>query len=141
QQTYRYDTAGNLLELTHVGAQSQGRVLTAAKYSNRCLPELDGRPPSEADIAAGFDANGNLLELHKGRTLAWDSRNQLVQVQPVERDSTRNDTERYCYAADGTRLRKVRTEQTSSRELTRETRYLPGLEVRRVDAEILQVIT
>lgn len=141
RQTYRYDAGGNLLELIHEGPQSLGRVLTAARYSNRCLPEHDGRPPTEAEIAAGFDANGNLLSLERGRTLSWNLRNQLAQVQPVERESQVNDTERYVYGADGIRQRKIRSAQTNARSVVGETRYLPGLETRDFDGEILQVIT
>lgn len=37
-QTYRYDRAGNLLELTHEGEQKHGHRLLAAAQSNRCLP-------------------------------------------------------------------------------------------------------
>jgi len=141
RQTYRYDEGGNLLELTHQGPQQHGRVLTAAKYSNRCLPLRDGRPPTEAEIAAAFDHNGNLLALDNARTLHWDVRNQLHQVTPVERDSHADDTERYVYAADGMRQRKVRMLQTGARAVISETRYLPGLETRDVDGARLNVIT
>jgi insecticidal toxin complex protein TccC len=129
RQTYNYDAGGNLLELNHQGPQRHGRLLTAAKYSNRCLPEQNGRPPTQAEIAAGFDANGNLLELEKGRTLTWDARNQLVQVQPVGRESSLNDTERYIYGGGGLRQRKVCTRQTRRRTMVKEVRYLPGLEL------------
>ena len=82
-QTYRYDAGGNLLELVHVGPQSHSRKLTAARYSNRCLPEQNGRPPTEEEIAAAFDGNGNLLDLQPGQTMSWDLRNQLREVRPV----------------------------------------------------------
>ncbi|WP_083236342.1 RHS repeat domain-containing protein [Pseudomonas sp. S3E12] len=141
RQAYRYDEGGNLLELTHQGPQQHGRVLTAAKYSNRCLPLRDGRPPTEAEIAAAFDHNGNLLALDNARTLHWDVRNQLHQVTPVERDSQPDDTERYVYGADGMRQRKVRMLQTNARTVISETRYLPGLETRNVDGARLNVIT
>lgn len=141
QQTYRYDAGGNLLELIHHGPQRHGRILTAAKYSNRCLPEQDGRPPTEAELAAAFDENGNLLYLEKGRMLSWDVRNQLQQVCPVERESQLNDTERYIYSADGLRQRKIRSVQTNVCPVISETRYLPGLEIRRVNGETLHVIT
>lgn len=130
RQTYRYDEGGNLLELTHDGPQNHGRTLTAARHSNRCLPEQNGRPPSEADIAAAFDANGNLLKLQPGQALSWDLRNQLKEVRPVERDSGVNDSERYSYGADGMRRCKVRSTQTNARAVVAEVRYLPGLEIR-----------
>lgn len=141
RQTYRYDVGGNLLELIHHGPQQHGRRLTAAKHSNRCLPERNGLPPTEAEIAAGFDDNGNLQALEPGRILSWDTRNQLHHVSPVERASELNDTERYIYDADGMRQRKVRSTQTSARTVISETRYLPGLEVRNIEGEVLHVIT
>ncbi|CRM45496.1 RHS repeat-associated core domain protein [Pseudomonas sp. 31 R 17] len=141
RQTYRYDAGANLLELIHHGPQQHGRVLTAARHSNRCLPEVGGRPPTEAQIAEGFDANGNLLVLDRGRTLSWDARNQLSHVHTVERTLGLDDTERYVYGADGMRQRKISSSQTNTRTVISETRYLPaGLEVRRVDADVMQVI-
>ena len=140
RQTYAYDAGGNLLTLAHQGPQSHGRTLTAAQHSNRCLPQRNGQPPTEAEIAAAFDANGNLLELHPGQTLAWDRRNQLQEVQPVQRDSAPDDSERYIYGGDGLRVRKVQSSQTHTRTVTREVRYLPGLEIRTRPSETLHVI-
>ncbi|MGP0012515.1 RHS repeat-associated core domain-containing protein [Pseudomonas sp.] len=141
-QTYRYDAGGNLLELVHVGPQNHSRKLTAARYSNRCLPEQNGRPPSEEEIAAAFDGNGNLLELQPGQAMSWDLRNQLREVRPVERESADDDLELYLYGGDGMRRRKVRSTQTNARSLISEVRYLPGLEIRTREGagEVLQVI-
>ncbi len=143
RQTYRYDEGGNLLTLTHVGAQSRGRELKAARYSNRCLPWRNGVPPTEEDIAAAFDAKGNLLELDQGRILNWDLRNQLQSVSPVERVSGLNDRESYVYDGGGQRVRKIRSLQTNARTVVAEVRYLPGLEMRSDNGtgEVLQVIT
>ncbi|ROM70500.1 toxin [Pseudomonas brassicacearum] len=142
QQTYHYDAGGNLLELIHVGPQSHSRKLTAARYSNRCLPEHNDRPPTEDEIAAAFDGNGNLLELQPGQVMSWDLRNQLHEVRPVERESDDDDRELYVYGGDGMRRRKVRSTQTNARSLISEVRYLPGLEIRTREGtgEVLQVI-
>lgn len=142
RQTYHYDAGGNLLELTHVGPQNHSRKLTAARYSNRCLPEQNDRTPTEEEIAAAFDGNGNLLELQPGQGMGWDLRNQLGEVRPVEREGTGHDRELYRYGGDGLRRRKVRTSQTNARTLMSDVRYLPGLELRtREDnGERLQVI-
>ncbi|MCP1443546.1 RHS repeat-associated protein [Pseudomonas sp. GGS8] len=142
-QRYCYDEAGNLLKLTHVGAQNPGRELSAARFSNRCLPYRKGVPPSEEDIAVAFDANGNLLELDQGRFLTWDLRNQLQSVSPVERASGLNDSEFYVYDGGGQRVRKIRSLQTNARTVIAEVRYLPGLELRNDSGtgESLQVIT
>ena len=142
-QTYDYDAAGNLQQLTHVGAQNHSRTLVTARYSNRSLPQLDDRPPTETDIAAGFDENGNLRQLQPGQTLEWDSRNQLQQVRPVVRESGTDDSEHYVYDAIGQRVRKVRITQAKSVTHHSEVRYLPGLEVRinTATGEVLHVIT
>ncbi|MCU1738143.1 MULTISPECIES: RHS repeat domain-containing protein [unclassified Pseudomonas] len=141
-QTYRYDAGGNLLELVHVGPQNHSRKLTAARYSNRCLPEQNDRPPTEDEIAAAFDGNGNLLELQPGQAMSWDLRNQLREVRPVERESSDDDLELYLYGGDGMRRRKVRSTQTNARSLISEVRYLPGLEIRTREGpgEVLQVL-
>lgn len=142
QQTYHYDAAGNLRELAHVGPQNHSRKLTAARYSNRCLPEQNDRPPTEEEIAAAFDGNGNLLELQPRQAMAWDLRNQLREVRPVERDGIDDDRELYLYGSDGMRRRKIRSTQTNARSLISEVRYLPGLEIRTHTGtgEVLQVI-
>ena len=143
RQTYRYDAGGNLLDLTHVGAQSHSRRLGAARHSNRCLAYINGRPPSDEDFLERFDANGNLLALQPGSRLHWDVRNQLSDVQPVSRKDTSSDTERYHYDAAGPRVRKRRSTQAAGRSLLSEVRYLPGLEVHENQAsgEHLQAVT
>lgn len=142
-QTYRYDRGGNLLELTHNGAQKHSHRLLAAAQSNRCLPVLNGVEPDEEDFRNGFDANGNLLALQPGQSLHWDLRNQLREVRPVARDGAADDNEHYVYGADGMRLRKIRQTQTNARTLIAETRYLPNLQIRTHSGtgETLQIIS
>ncbi|WP_259696074.1 RHS repeat domain-containing protein [Pseudomonas brassicacearum] len=142
RQTYHYDAGGNLLELIHVGPQNHSRKLTAARYSNRCLSEKNDRPPTEDEIAAAFDGNGNLLELQPGQAMNWDLRNQLREVRPVEREGADDDRELYLYGGDGLRRRKIRSTHTNARSLISEVRYLPGLEIRTHEGsgEVLQVI-
>jgi insecticidal toxin complex protein TccC len=129
-QSYRYDAAGNLLELTHVGPQSPGHQLQAARYSNRCLPWHDGKPPSESQIAEAFDARGNLLLLDQGRRLQWNLRNQLNSVVLVLRVSGADDCENYLYDGAGQRVLKTRSSRTAARSLLAQVRYLPALELR-----------
>ncbi|POA39205.1 MULTISPECIES: RHS repeat domain-containing protein [Pseudomonas] len=142
QQTYEYDSGGNLRRLTHVGAQSHGRKLQPASYSNRALP-YEHAPPDDAQIEAAYDRRGNVLQLEPGRILSWNLRNQLQSVSPVERASGGNDCEVYLYGDVGLRVRKIRSLKTNARTVVAEVRYLPGLELR-TDNEIgerLQVIT
>ncbi|GLH44815.1 hypothetical protein RS3R6_46610 [Pseudomonas atacamensis] len=142
-QSYRYDAAGNLLELTHVGPQNPGHQLQAARYSNRCLPWHDGKPPSESQIAEAFDARGNLLLLDQGRRLQWNLRNQLNSVVLVLRVSGADDCENYLYDGAGQRVLKTRSSRTAARSLLAQVRYLPALELRTDTGtgESLQVLT
>ncbi len=142
-QTYHYDASGNLLELIHLGAQAHGRTLTRERYSNRCLPARDNRASTREELANGFDANGNLLELQPGQPLSWDLRNQLSGIKLISRIDAQADSERYVYDGGGQRVRKVNVSQTRNRTITREVRYLPGLEIRTHGrpGEILHIIT
>ncbi|WP_225739945.1 MULTISPECIES: RHS repeat domain-containing protein [Pseudomonas] len=141
QQTYEYDPGGNLRRLTHVGAQSHGRKLKPASYSNRALP-YDDTPPDDAQIEAAYDRRGNLLQLEPGRLLSWNLRNQLQSVSPVQRASGLNDQEVYLYESGGQRVRKIRSLRTNARTLIADVRYLPGLQLRTDNGtgERLQVI-
>lgn len=141
QQTYDYDPSGNLRRLTHAGAQSHGRKLQPASYSNRALP-YDDAPPDDAQIEAAYDRRGNLLQLEPGRILNWNLRNQLQSVSPVERASRLNDQEVYLYASGSQRVRKIRSLRTNALTLVSDVRYLPGLELRTDNGtgERLQVI-
>lgn len=140
-QHYRYDEAGNLLELKHEGAQPYSRTMQIAEDSNRSLPWHEGEAPP--DFGTQFDANGNLQTLTAGQPLRWDARNRLLEVNALTRTDGANDHERYAYDASGMRLRKTATAQAKTVQHIREVRYLPGLEIRTDSAtgERLEVIT
>ena len=125
-QSYDYDSAGNLLQMRHVGAQSFTRTMHVAKDSNRSLPDDE----VDVEFDTGFDANGNLLQLVRGQTLEWDLRNQLQQITTITRATQASDNERYIYDGQGQRCRKINSTLASSRTLNNEVRYLPGLEIR-----------
>ena len=142
-QSMSYDSAGNLLELRHVnGQQNRTHRMAVAQFSNRSLMEREGQLPTEAQLTAGFDHNGNLAELQPGQTLIWDERNQLQQVSPVRREDGTDDYERYVYDATGHRARKLSHAVVRQGSRIREVRYLPGLELRTDSrtGEHLQVI-
>jgi len=148
-ETYDYDASGNLQEIKHVGAHNHTRRLTTAGNSNRSQLETkdetnNKKRLTDQEIAADFDANGNLKRLQPGgEALQWDLRNQLQQVSLVARDGGPDDTERYSYDEAGQRVRKVLRRQASGRELVTDVRYLPGLELRTNNAtgEVLHVIS
>ncbi|VVN66779.1 hypothetical protein PS718_00148 [Pseudomonas fluorescens] len=124
-QVFNYDAAGNLQTRYHTGAETF-KMFTSL-HSNRSVAD-------ESNLAGGFDANGNQLELSRGQQLTWDVRNQLSSVTMVRRADGPDDTESYHYERPGQRLRKVRSMQAARRTMRSEVRYLPGLEVHRDSA-------
>lgn len=121
-QTFSYDAGGNLLTRHHSGAD-KFEMFTAVN-SNRSVADKE-------QLADGFDANGNQLELLRGQRLHWNIRNELSRVTLVKRDDGPDDSECYGYDQPGHRLRKVCCAQTARRTRRAEVRYLPGLEIHR----------
>ncbi|WP_341962164.1 RHS repeat-associated core domain-containing protein [Pseudomonas sp. RC10] len=141
-QRYEYDAGGNLQKLIHSGTRHHTHHFAIAQFSNRSLLQTGPHLPTEEQIAAGFDANGNLRELSPGQALSWTPRNQLSEVTPVERETGANDQEIYQYDAAGKRVRKVRFTLTKALIHLSEVRYLPGLEIRsRETGEVLHLLT
>ncbi|UVK97435.1 RHS repeat-associated core domain-containing protein [Pseudomonas sp. B21-048] len=142
-QTYTYDAGSNLTKLIHSAAsRSQTQRIGISKYSNRGLPQKDnGELPTENEIAAGFDANGNKKLLQPGQNLIWSLNSRLQQVDQVVRENAPNDTEIYIYDEAGQRQRKIRIASAGTLTRTHETRFLPGLEIRTSADEVLHVIS
>ncbi|WP_347928055.1 RHS repeat-associated core domain-containing protein [Pseudomonas helvetica] len=139
-ELYTYDTGGNLTELRHVRDRNNyTRTLNIAAANNRLQSWNKG--DSTPDIAANFDANGNLHALQPSQALEWNTRNQLASVMLIQREDGRDDIERYSYDSSGQRVRKIQTTHAASVTHTREVRYLPGLEIRTRTHERLEVIT
>lgn len=139
RQHYDYDASGNLLSLRHVGSHSYRRHMAVADISNHALPWVDDVAPENP--RAGFDDNGNLLDLQAGQPLSWSAGNRLHGIRQVGRAHTENDEEHYRYGGDGLRLRKVSVRQVAGRMRQGEVRYLPGLELRECGARILAMVT
>lgn len=134
-QTYDYDTAGNLIQLRHIGHESYTRTLQVAPDSNRGMPATGGR-----EIENRFDANGNLQTLQPGQTLEWDLSNQLSRTVQVIRSQGLDDDERYIYDAQGQRLRKITTRHNKAAIDISDVRYLPGLEIHTREGQCLHIV-
>lgn len=134
-QTYDYDTAGNLIQLRHIGHESYTRTLQVAPDSNRGMPATGGR-----EIENRFDANGNLQTLQPGQTLEWDLSNQLSRTVQVIRSQGLDDDERYIYDAQGQRLRKITTRHNKAAIDISDARYLPGLEIHTREGQCLHIV-
>ena len=138
-ETYQYDEAGNLLQRIHHGAVGDTLIMRVSPLSNRSVKVHS----NQSAMDESFDARGNLLELQPGQRLLWNGRNELAQVRQVARVDGADDTERYVYDSEGTRLRKNRTTAAKSIAHTTEVRYLPGIELHSNSAtgEQLQVVS
>ncbi|ROL63021.1 hypothetical protein BHU25_25530 [Pseudomonas vranovensis] len=142
QQHYQYDSAGNLIEMRHVGAHNRTRRLAVAETSNCSLTQkADGSLPDPDEIAAAFDANGNLKFLHDNQALQWNANNQLRQVT-LAQHATGDDVESYRYDLAGQRQYKRCVRWPNGTRQIEETFYLPGLELHRNSAsgEVLDVL-
>ena len=127
-QHYRYDAAGNMLELRHEALQACTRKMAVDQQNNRALPWADSETPP--DLVRGFDAGGNLQSLAPGRPLYWNGPNHLARIDTVNRATGVSDSESYFYDNLGKRIRKTAVAAARSVAHTREARYLPGLEIR-----------
>jgi insecticidal toxin complex protein TccC len=140
KQTYTYDLGGHLIKLNHdraVGGYTHHMRIDST--SNRGVRWKAGDP--EPDFDTLFDRHGNLQQLHLGRPLYWNTRDQLASVTLVERDDGRNDEECYRYS-QGVRVYKRHETHTATTTHFHQVIYLRGLEIRtRDNGEELHVIT
>ncbi|MHC8388074.1 RHS repeat-associated core domain-containing protein [Pseudomonas sp. MDT2-39-1] len=139
-QKYEYDTGGNLIKLIHeraVGGYTHEMFIDPT--SNRGVHWKEGDPDPVFDTL--FDRNGNLLASAPGRSLHWNSRDQLASAMLVERDNGPSDEEVFRYS-QGVRVFKRHEWQAATLTHFRQVVYLPGLEIRtRDNGEELHVIT
>ena len=97
-QSFSYDTAGNMLSNSKVG-----------KYSY--LPGTH-RPTTVAGQALTYDANGNMTVGYARKAMRYDGENRLSSV------TFGGKTTSYVYGADGTRLKKTENAGTTNATVT-----------------------
>jgi RHS repeat-associated protein len=133
-ESYRYDEAGNLIEIRHVAVGGEFTLtLAVAAESNRAMP--DDRPAGSAqplDPRTAYDPAGNMLRLDHLRALGWDYAGRLASATIVARGDATADAEYYRYDGDGQRARKVRERAIAAGIQREETIYLDGYELRLV---------
>lgn len=146
-RTYRYDSAGNLTQISHSAPASNNNFtlnITVSDRSNRAV--LSTLTENPAEVEALFTASGQQKWLQRGQQLDWTWRNQLQTVTPITRDGSMDDREHYRYDANSQRIMKVSTQKSGNAMQTRRVVYLPQLELRTVASgatqmERLQTIT
>ena len=125
-QRYAYDTAGNLLQVTHLAPSGNWtRRYDYAADSNRLRSSsLPGDPESGPFSAAyTYDAHGNMIRMPHLAQMDWDFRDQLHRV-----DLGGGGEAYYIYNVNGMRVRKIIERPGGLRE---ERIYLGGYEIYR----------
>ncbi|MFV3287081.1 RHS repeat protein, partial [Pseudomonas sp. NY15356] len=97
-RTYRYDTAGNLLQVRHSAPATNHNYttdITVSDRSNRAVLSTLTKDPSA--VEALFTPGGQQAVLLPGQPLAWTMRAELEQVVSVKREGATDDGENYRY--------------------------------------------
>ncbi|VVP23672.1 hypothetical protein PS865_04002 [Pseudomonas fluorescens] len=145
-RNYRYDMAGNLIQIRHIAPASQNNHTARVTISNRSnRGVLDTLATNPEEVEAFFSAGGQQTTLHPGQRLVWTPRNELLQVTPVMRDGAMDDHETYRYDSASQRVLKFSAQKVCSGIQKQRVVYLPSLELRTKDvgttaAERLQII-
>ncbi|MDE9539216.1 RHS repeat protein [Xenorhabdus bovienii] len=127
---YSYDRGNNLTQIRHNAPGSGNNhvtSLTVSSRNNRAVLSMFTHDPDKVDN--WFDAGGHQTALLPGQTLTYNRRGELSRVNPVSRDTER-DEEGYRYNEDSQRLVKVSKYLNGNTQRKSRTIYLPGLELR-----------
>ena len=122
-RTFKYDRAGNLLAVKHLGnSQSFTNAMWVSTTSNRSVAALDPNGSPVAQPETHFDSTGNLTKLAHLRRMEWNWRGALSLATVIERSgpdagSGSDDDEHYVYGGDGLRVRKLSTAVRGSDQL------------------------
>jgi RHS repeat-associated protein len=111
-ETYRYDPAGNLLELGY-STTSDRRLRRRFGIGGRAPEDWAASPDNQvSSLTVGqtvqtyrFDPNGNLVAQNSERVYTWDHADRMIGFS-VRAGTTVTLRARYLYGADGSRVKK-----------------------------------
>jgi RHS repeat-associated protein len=131
-EAYRYDGAGNILELIHrAEATTWTRGYTYAEASqvesNKVNNRLTKTTIAGGDEPYAYDVHGNLIAIPHLSSLAWNFIDQLESTSRQVVSTGTAETTFYVYDASGQRARKVTERQNGTRK--HERLYLGDFEV------------
>lgn len=122
-EQYRYDDAGNLLEVAHRGTDPQhagwkrtyryeeASQLEPARRSNRLTSTRLG---SGAALPYAHDAHGNMIAMPHLTLMAWDHRDELCASSRQAVNAGTPETTHYRYDGGGDRVRVVTDPQAAA---------------------------
>ena len=134
-EEYRYDQAGNFLQLIHQAAAgnwtrgysyNEPSLIEAGNNSNRLSSTIVGA--SSSDLYS-HDAHGNMTSMPHLTLMRWDFKDQLKTTARQAVNDGTPETTYYVYDAAGQRARKVTERQNGTHKSERI--YLGGFEVYR----------
>ncbi len=130
REHYRYDAAGNILELIHA-APNEGSWRRHYGYDGIATDNrLSVTQVGSAADRYGYDANGNMTRMGHLPVMRWDFRDRLAATQTqVINNGDAAPTTYYVYDAGGQRARKVTEDGSGRRRCDRI--YLAGFEIYR----------
>ena len=138
-EQYRYDPAGNLLQLIHQAANGSWTRNYAYQESSQLEPTKTSNRLSATTVGANtetysYDAHGNIGSMPHLTRMDWDYKNQLSitsrqAVNAIPPPQLVAETTYYVYDAGGQRIRKVTERQNGKRKSERI--YLGGFEIYR----------
>ncbi len=111
------------------------RNMVVASGSNRAIPESMG-----TDVAAYFDANGNMTSLEHLVGIDWNYRDNVSKATIISRPAANNDAEYYVYNSAGQRVRKVKETLVAGNTEIEEKIYLGGVEIKRIRIGSLKLL-
>lgn len=144
-ESYRYDSVGNLLSMTHRGSDStyagwkrryvyeEPSQLESEQVNNRLTATVIGNKTEKYRYEGNDGLHGNMTSMPHLPRLSWDYKDELRSTtRQTVRDGGTAETTYYVYDGRGQRVRKVTECQASagtSPRLVRERIYLGGFEI------------
>jgi RHS repeat-associated protein len=110
-ETYGYDPAGNLLQLTRAAGGSSAirrfgiGGLPPAQWANAANNRVTSLQRGGSTHSYAFDANGNVRQQNLERFHGWDHADRMTAYR-VQAGATPSLRARYLYGADGMRVKK-----------------------------------
>ena len=134
-QEYRYDLAGNVLQLIHRAANANWTRDYTYDEPSLIEPDRKGNRLSRTIVGANgrdsytHDAHGNMTSMPHLTLMRWDFKDQLKATARQAVNDATPETTYYVYDAAGQRARKITERENGTRK--DERIYLGGFEVYR----------
>lgn len=126
REHYRYDDAGNIMELKHVNnGTGFTRVFDMASGNNRLnTMTITSDQPASTQYAYAYDANGNMSQETTSRHFEWDHVDRMKAFRTQAGTSEPSVHAHYLYDSAGKRVKKLVRKHGGQSEVTI---YVDGL--------------